>query len=553
MQDERTGSWIVFNGEVYNFREIRSELQARGIAFTSDGDTEVVLKAYLAWGPDALKRMLGMFGLAIWDEPKHRLFLARDRLGVKPLYYAVLDTQLVFGSELRSLMRSELINARLDSNSVAGYLSLGSVPEPSTMIDGVQLLPPGHWTYWDGTELELHEYWSLRQCFAEDHALPQRDLALHVKDLLEQSVQARLVSDAPIGVFLSGGVDSTAVTALAARYSSGLRTVSVVFDEVEFSESDYIRVVAERFGTAHSEVRLTASDLMSQIPAAVAAMDQPSFDGINTFVVANAARKDGLTVALSGVGADELFGGYASFRRGQVLDRWRRVLPPSGRRAAGAAAARVLPDTDRSRKLGRWLRDGADGDPIELVLRELFAPVERFDLAPELPAANHTDRWLLAGNDPFNRVSYTELTYYMGNVLLRDTDCMSMAVGLEVREPFLDHRLVELIASQPGRAKRGHSTKAVLKAALAGELPREVAARSKMGFTLPFSEWLRGPLRPVVEETLLDQHVGGQLAQVLEPRAVAANWDAFLKGRTTWNRPWALFTLKRWSNTWLPS
>jgi len=458
MKDPASGSWITYNGEIYNFRELRVELEASGRRLHTGSDTEVILQAYAAWGTDALPRLRGMFALALWDQPAGRLILARDRLGVKPLYYTTHQGRLAFASEVRSLLLAGAARRELDLVGLRDYLALGAVQDPHTLLEDVRSLPAGHLAIWQEGELRLEEYWSLRDSFlAHRPAGTAAEEARQVRSLLEESVRLRMISDAPIGVFLSGGIDSGAVTALAARVSSQpVRTVSVVFREERYSEQDRIRRVAQRHATDHTELCLAPADLLRLLPEALAAMDQPTFDGVNTFVVSREARQAGLTVALSGVGGDELFGGYPSFARVPRLQQARRWLPRPARRPA-AAAVRAGAGDDRTWKLSRWLGAGDDLDgPAPLLTRELFSPPDRARLAQTLngvsPRLPEAEAWL-ADLDPFNQVSWYELTHYMRNVLLRDGDSLSMASSLEVREPLLDHRLVEHVVTLPGAVK----------------------------------------------------------------------------------------------------
>jgi asparagine synthase (glutamine-hydrolysing) len=553
MKDPETGNWIVFNGEIYNFKQLRAELSTVGCVFQSCGDTEVVLKAYGRWGADAVERFVGMFAFAIWDAACGRLVMARDRLGVKPVYFVIKDGALLFASELRALLASEWIDRRLEPAGLGGYLALGAVPEPSTMVAGVRALGPGTVVTWDGHALREREYWSLRACFEQAAPAPPQAPTECVTELLSEAVRARLISDAPVGVFLSGGLDSASVTALAKTHEENIRTVSLTFAEKAFSERRFIQLLVDRAGTDHTEVCLSEHDLLECVPSALGAMDQPTFDGINTYLVSGAARQAGVKVALSGVGGDELFGGYPSFKRVPALMAARRWTPALLRRPIAKTLHHALPDTDGNRKLIRWIaaaRD-LDGRP-QLLLRELFSPAERSALlgSPK-PLGGLTDVDL-AGHDAFNLVSYAELAHYMRNVLLRDTDFMSMAHSLEVREPLLDHRLVEFVAQLPGSVKRnGHGPKALLQAAVADRVPAEIIRRPKMGFTLPFAHWLRRDLGSYVEDVLLDPGFGGQVAEAMDHDAVSQVWAGFRTGRVSWNRPWALFALKIWGQRWL--
>lgn len=549
MRSEPTGSWIAFNGELYNGGELRAELSRTGREFRGNSDTEVALAAWDEWGSDFLLRLRGMFALAVWDPRHDELLLARDRLGIKPLYYSSDGPTLAFASEVKTLLAQGLAKRRLSTEALLSYLAFGGVHEPSTIVDGVAALPPGHVARWSVRRgLEVSPYWSLADAFAVRSALTDRAEAVAaVRERLLDAVQCHLVGDVPLGVFLSGGIDSSALTALVAEAGDRpARTISVVFSEQEYSEKPFADAVAARFGTDHVEVHLCEEDLLAELPQALDAMDQPSVDGINTFVVSRAARESGLTVALSGLGGDELFAGYDTFRQGPQLDLLRRLVPaPAGRLAARAMHARM--SSDRADKLGRWLSDSGTLASAYTLQRELVSPELATELAGRAYAHERCEAVAARASDPINAVSAKELNCFMRNVLLRDSDVMSMAHSLELRLPFLDHQLVELVAALPGRWKveRGRQ-KPLLVDALGGKVPAEIVDRAKMGFTFPFEHWLRGPLRREVEDCLTDPGHGGPVADALDGAAVERMWARFLAGETSWTRPWALYVAKAW-------
>lgn len=554
MQDPETGNWLVFNGEVYNFRALREDLKAVGVRFRSGTDTEVLLGAYRLWGLEAIGRLRGMFAFALWDAHRQRLLLARDPVGVKPLYYAELDNGFAFASEVRALLASGLMPRRLSREGLLSYLALGAVQEPHTMVESVRALPSAHLGLRSNGQFELRQYWSLRQCF-EPNGRVAKDVdgvAGEIRSTLASAVSLRLISDAPVGVFLSGGLDSSTITALAAQQSAQpIRTVSVVLEERAFSEESFIDLVTQRYGTQHTEIRLTHQGFAYLLPDAIAAMDQPTFDGVNTYVVSQQARKAGLTVVLSGIGGDELFGGYPSFGRAPGLKAMRQWIPSRLRRPLAALVRSAAGDTDRARKLSRWVRaDGdLDGHGASLA-RELFGPTDRQRLAKEGSPAHLLEEMNeeLTGLDDFNSISYFELSHYLRNVLLRDTDVMGMAHSLELREPLLDQHLIELVASLPGPIKQsGPGPKPLLVRAMREDLPPQILHRTKMGFTFPFAEWLRRTLRHSVEETLLDPGLGGLVGQALDSTAVKHVWQRFLAGSSSWVRPWSLYVLKQWA------
>lgn len=552
MQDPDTGNLIVFNGEVYNFQDIRHELEGQGDRFRSQTDTEVILKAYARYGLECLHRLRGMFAFGLWDAQQQRLFLARDRLGIKPLYYYHTSDRFLFSSEVRGLLASGLVPRQLSLAGLDSYLGLGAVQGPLTMIEHVYALPAGHYGICQDGKFTVHTYWKLpTQVNEEWEHRPRRKIVEHLRELLEESIRLRLISDVPLGAFLSGGVDSSAIASLMTRASPmPPQTVSIVFPEQEFSEAPYMRLIAQRFGSVHREIVLTAEELLETLPEALAAMDQPTFDGINTYIVSKYTRQGGLTVALSGVGGDELFGGYPSFLWAPRLERLRQWVPSPLKYGAAALIQHALRHNDRARKLGRWFQDRELGNSAYFLVRELFSPGDRRHLVPVLNSdVGQPNGAVLdesASLDNWNRVSALELSHYMRNVLLRDTDNMSMAHGLEVRLPFLDHRLVEFLLSLPGDVKvAGNQPKALLVEAI-GDLPPEIVSRRKQGFTLPFSMWLRDQLKEEVEAVLLDASGTGALGEILDRTAVHDIWKRFLSGKGVWVRPWALYVMQQW-------
>jgi asparagine synthase (glutamine-hydrolysing) len=556
---------IVYNGEIYNFRELRVELEALGHRFHTRSDTEVVVHAYESWGDRCVERLNGMFAFALVEMPQGRtgraarVFLARDRMGIKPLYYALVDGKLLFASEVRTLLASGCVPSRISSAAVPAYLLFGSVCEPLTLIEGVASLPPGHSMSVPATvpasAPEPKRYWEAPQVAPPTAAPPAR----HVRALLESAVASHLVADVPVGVFLSSGLDSTAIAALASRARAGIHTFTVAFADAEFSEAEIARRTAVRLGTDHCELTLSDQEMIARLDEAISAFDQPSMDGINTYFVSWAARQAGLKVALSGLGSDEIFGGYSPFRSTAGV-------------SSAAAAARMLPQPLRALLAGGLARTNVFGsspdssrkgsaaflDPNALphpyfFTRLLFTPQAVASALREEPSSWSSSlwwRWLsdsarrADSMDAFTGVSWLELRSYMLNTLLRDTDAMSMSHSLEVRVPFLDAPLVEYVLALPENAKRGARPKALLIAALGDLLPEEIVTQRKRTFTFPWEHWLRGALGKRVAAGLADWSPA--LASQLSGDFAQAVWQDFLAGRTTWSRPWSLYVLNEW-------
>ncbi len=565
MQDAETGNWIVYNGEIYNFRELRTRLQAEGALFESQSDTEVLLKAYGKWGEKCLGELRGMFAFAIWDAKRTRLLLARDPMGIKPLYYCSTAQYFLFASELRTLLGTGLIPRRLDQAGLINYLNFGSLYDPITMIQGVSVLEAGHYAVWEQGRLQKTMYWDLAlhgrastaSSYLEGNETARKDLENEVYATLDQTVRMQTVSDVPVGLFLSGGIDSSSVAGILSRAGIRLNSFSIVFREGEYSEAEYSRAAARAFATDHQEIMVSQGDALDAIPYALKAMDQPSIDGFNTYLIARQTRAAGIKVALSGLGGDELFAGYSSFRdvpRMEHFDRFWGRFPWALRQPLARMFSSVASDSDQNRKLAALggARDGAI-HPYFLA-RALFTPGQRNSLLALideecLARANAPLRETLehaAELDPINRVSYLEARCYMLNTLLRDSDVMSMAHGLELRVPLIDHQLADELMSLPGAWKMDAKVpKPLLVGALKGALPDEIVHRKKQGFTLPYERWLRENLRPEME-TAFQNIPPGPLGRLLNHDSVMQVWKDFLDQRTSWSRVWSLYVLQRW-------
>ncbi|MBL8000636.1 MAG: asparagine synthase (glutamine-hydrolyzing) [Flavobacteriales bacterium] len=546
---------IVFNGEIYNYRELRAELGAHH--FRTGSDTEVLLAAYAEWGIACLDRLQGMFGFALWDHRTSELHVVRDRLGVKPVYLWRKEGRLAFASELRALLATGLVPRRLDRVALADHLRYQTVHAPSTLVKDVRMLMPGHRLVWKAGAVEEVRWWDPVKAARRDAAtMDLPTVQRQVRELLGAAVAKRLVSDVPFGAFLSGGIDSSAVVGLMAQASSTpVHTFSVVFDEERFSEERYARLVAQRFGTKHTAIRLTPADMLRELPGALAAMDHPSGDGPNTYVVSKVTKEAGITMALSGLGGDEVFAGYPVFTRTLRLQRLQAaaLVPAALRGLAGDLVAALRGDLP-ARKLAALARlPGFSPAHTYPLSRLVFDDAELAWLLPggALPpnAVARLAHQLLHADGgsalpALSQVSLLESAAYMQNVLLRDADQMSMAHALEVRVPFLDHDLVEFVLGVPDALKYPTTPKRLLVDSLGDLLPREIVDRPKMGFTLPWADWMRADLRAFCEERLRDPRMG----EVWNAKAVEALWQRFLRGdkATPWGRLWHLVVLADW-------
>lgn len=535
MRDSLTGNWIVINGEIYNHREVRRALPAPENGWRSSGDTETVLQGYAVWGRDCLSRLRGMFAMAIWDEAAGELWCARDRLGIKPFYFYRDDKRFAFASEARALLDSGLVERRLNPRGLAGFVRFGSLPEPLSLIEGVESLPAGHWLrVREGKVVEQRRYWAPNP--DSINASSEAEIVKSVRRQLERAVQEHLLSDVPVASFLSGGIDSSIVTALAAQASSSpIKTFTVGFRDAELDESEYAEAVATRYHTDHHRVLLTDDEAVEMVSDAVAAMDLPSADGVNTYVVSSAVARNGIKVVLSGLGGDELFGGYRSFKLLPQMERW-------------ASVAGLLPKRLRRMAAG----GGSKGERAAEMTSAGLSVLDRYDFMRAMwsDAELHSMGFDSIGyelEEPPPRltgatqVSLMELQGYMRSTLLRDSDAMSMAHSLELRVPLLDHELVETCLKAQ---VAGSGQKTLLLKAAGNLLPDGIANRPKQGFVFPMDRWMRAPLRQFVADGIshlrqADIFPGLELNQLVE---------RFHARQLAWARLWAFVVLGHWVN-----
>ena len=569
MANADRSSWIAYNGECYNAAELREWLVSRGRSFHSGTDTEVVLQLYDEIGDACVERLRGMFAFAIWDAPKNRLLLARDRLGIKPLYYALTADGIVFASEIKALLSSGIISPRIAPHGVRAFLQLGHIPAPWTAIDGVQPLEPGHCAVWQDGKFQKSSYWDLQAHANGAGAKETTETAsLGLAEQLLDATRLHLISDVPVALFLSGGIDSAALGALAQRAGADqLTALTIGFEDSALDESEPSHRTAELLGISHRVLKLTARETHDSLDHAMWAMDQPTVDGLNAYWICRTAAHAGFKVALTGQGGDELFGGYASlhwFERFTHAASWLKPVP------RGLATAMLDHDAFpfRWRKLSYLA--GAD-DPFvaaELAVKIHFLQRDVNQLLdPGLAAAGedgefsgrgeeagaHLREWAARarGADLLEKVAYLDVHAHLEPRLLRDGDAMSMAHSLELRPVFLDHKLVEFVFAMPGALRMQH--KKLLLDAMRSVMPddtyREIAGRPKRTFSFPFAEWLAGELRPEVEAAFSADRVSA--AGILSPAAVQSVWKRFLEhpGRVGWSRVWSLFVLQRWCET----
>ncbi len=517
---------VVFNGEIYNYQQLIPELQMLGHVFHTQSDTEVIVHAWEAWGERCVERFRGMFAFALWDRNRQTLFLARDRLGVKPLYYALLpDQTFIFGSELKSLLAHGGLPREIDPPAIEEYFALGYVAEPRTIYRQAKKLPPGHrLTLQRGQGMPApRQFWDVH--FTLDNPISEADACAELTQRLSESVRLRMISEVPLGAFLSGGVDSSVVVAAMAGLSNGpVNTCSIGFDDPRFNESEFAAKVAQRYQTAH-RLETVASDDFDLIDTLARLYDEPYADSsaIPTYRVCQLARKH-VTVALSGDGGDETFGGYRRYRLHMMEERMRSLLPTSLRRPLFGLLGRAYPKADWAPRVlrAKTTFEGMARNSVEAYFHSvsiLRGPMRQAlfsdKLKRELGGYDALDVFQRHArqaetDDPLALIQYLDMKTYLVGDINTKVDRASMAHSLEVREPLMDHELVEWMATLPTSLKvRGNNGKHLLKKAYEPQLPHDVLYRPKMGFAVPLARWFRGPLRARVQQAVL----GSQLAE----------------------------------------
>ncbi len=516
IRNEDGSIWIVFNGEIYNYPELRADLEKRGHRFYTKADTEAIVHAYEEYGHDCPNKLNGMFAFAIWDERKQCLFIGRDRLGKKPLYYYHDRERLVFGSELKSILQVKSIPRRVSPEALDLYLTYEYIPAPHTIFADLKKLPAGHTiTIHDNGKTELRRYWDLH--FHENGHRPQ-ELRQGLVDLLQDAVKIRLMSDVPLGAFLSGGIDSSCIVALMARVmDQPVKTFSIGFEEGSYNELYYAREIARHFKTDHHEM-IIRSNALEWTEKLVKHLDEPlgDFSIFPTFLVAQMARQH-VTVALSGDGGDELFGGYDTYVADAMARKYRK-LPAILRNELIPAVTRMIPPTEKKKGAINRLKRFVDGavlpEDLQHVRWMIFLTEQEKSslygdamrtMARTTEAHDFIRHFFQRADskDYVNRQLYVDLKTYLCDDIMVKVDRMSMATSLEARAPFLDYRVVEYAATIPGALKiQGTQTKKILKEAMKELLPPAIIGRGKEGFSIPIKNWLKNELRPMMLEVL---------------------------------------------------
>jgi len=565
--------WIVLNGEIYNFVELRNSLVAKGHSFRTNSDTEVIVHLYEEFGEECVQKLRGMFAFALWDVVQQKLFLARDRIGQKPLYYSIVDGSLIFSSEIKAILQDPKIERRINREALDDYLTYGFVPSPKTIFQGIYKLPPAHYLTCKEGRTRIERYWSVT--YKSDENKGETFYAQRLEELLYESVKLRLVSDVPLGAFLSGGLDSSLIVAIMSGLSSRpVKTFSIGYKENSWNELQYARLVSERFGTEHKEFEVTC-EVESLLPKLVWHLDEPFADSsaIPTYYVSKMTRQY-VTVALSGDAGDEVFAGYRRYQ-GRRMARYFNYLPRWFRDKFISNVLKRLPEptayygtsTIKKAKLFVDYARAVNNNPHTSWL-PFFTPEEKTKLYnhnSEINILNYSSKFLheyfkafetsseLSRNaqDPVTQMLWVDLMTSLPEDMLTKVDRMSMAASLEVRSPLLDHKLIEFMATVPTRLKlKGLTTKYILKKSVEHLLPKEIIHRKKQGFAAPIASWLKHELRPQVGDYLLSEN--SQSRNYFDQEYIKRLINDHQNGRSDFSRQiWALLNFEVWHRTFL--
>lgn len=532
---------LVFNGEIYNFKTLKSQLN---YDFETNSDSEVIIAAYHKWGKECVKHFNGMFAFAIWDNHKEELFIARDRVGIKPLYFYKDDNQFIFSSQIKGILASGKVKCELNSSELSNYLKFQTIYAPNTILKNIFLLEAGTTLILNSSGIKKEKYWTSEKDISEINDDNYSETKNKVNSLLTSAVERRMVSDVPFGAFLSGGIDSTLMVALMSKVSkSPINTFNISFAEKEFSEAKYAEAVANKYKTNHTEINLTPNDLLNDIETAINFMDSPSADGINTFVVSKHTRKHGVKMAISGLGGDELFAGYPQFKQMNFLNRIKHLdkIPHSLRSTISKV---ITSKTSKSeiQKVSNWL--GANTWDMQSLYPTFRQQSTEADISKII---NSKPEGILSyhdGSTLLNNMSVNEINTYLQHVLLRDSDQMSMASALEVRVPFMDHELIDYVLTIPDKYKYPSTQKKLLVESFPDILTPEITNRKKMGFVFPWDKWLKNELKEFVEINLeeLKNH------EEFSSDGIENLWMRFLSGDKSvyWTQIWGLVVLGKW-------
>jgi len=568
LSNENETVWAIFNGEIYNFRELRSGLEARGHKFKTTSDTEVIVHSYEEYGEECFKRFNGMFAIGIWDESQKRLVLARDRLGKKPLYYSLINGTFIFASELKAILGYPYFPRKVDPLSLMKYLFFEYIPSPHTIFKDAKKLPPASYLIWEGRKTEVQEYWSPFCIEQTEKDLSEAEVELRMVDLLRNSVKRRLISDVPLGVFLSGGIDSSTITAFAQKEVPGkIKTFSIGFEDPSFDESKYARLASKHLGTEHHEQTMTPSDLLNLVPNLPDILDEPMADAsiLPTYLLSKFTREH-VTVALGGDGGDELFAGYPTYLAHKFARRYEmfrgslhpiiaflgNLLPVSDNNISFDFKVKKFlsgigyPDGIRNFV---WLGSFSFPELRKVLSLGLDVPFDPIRIAEEIQSYERG----FPLKDETTLLQYLDLKLYLQDDILVKVDRASMACSLEVRAPFLDHEFVEFVMNLPSSLKlRRFTAKYLLKKVMKDFLPKEVIHRKKKGFGVPIAKWVKGPLRELFGDLLSFDRIKRE--GFLNPSYVSSLLqDHLVNKKDNRKQLWTLLVWELWVNRYHPS
>tara|TARA_B110001450_G_scaffold134513_1_gene126315 strand:+ start:4490 stop:6361 length:1872 start_codon:yes stop_codon:yes gene_type:complete len=545
---------LVYNGEIYNFLELKKQL-SKSYKFKTESDTEIIIAAYMHWGINMVTKFNGMFSFALWDKKNEQFFLCRDRLGIKPLYYSEDQESIIFSSSLKAINQYYVTKTSINKDDFVDFLRFGTVHSPNTFLNEIKSLERASYLIASSEETKIVEYWNF---FNNSILIKKEEPQKKIKKLLLDSVDKRMMSDVPFGVFLSGGIDSSILVAAASKVSTkNINTFSIVFKEKSFDERKYSRMIASKYKTNHFDLELNPEDILHQIEEPFKFMDHPSVDGINTYFISKVVKNKGYKMAISGAGADELFSGYPVFKNSIELSnkKWLFSFPPQIRKLASKLLYLYKPNL-QSEKMGEILNlkllELSNFYPI---FRKIFSDSSIMNLSNRNLKLENPYSQLWAENELsfdqrgydtsfLNKVSSLEIETYLQNVLLRDADQMGMANSLEIRVPFLDHRLVEYVLSLSDKLKYPEYSKKLLVDSTKGWIPNEIIHRKKMGFVFPWEKWMKNELKSFCKNSIANL----ESVPFFDMNYTYSLWGSFLKNnsRVHWLQIWNLVVIGKW-------
>ena len=532
---------LVFNGEIYNYQNLKSKLN---YDFETNSDSEVIIAAYHKWGKDCVNYFNGMFAFAIWDNLKEELFVARDRVGIKPLYFFKDDNLFVFSSQIKGVLASEKVKFELNSGELSNYLKFQTIYAPNTIAKDIFLLEPATTLLINKQGIEKTKFWNIEKTEKDITTESYSEIKSNINSLLTNAVERRMVSDVPFGAFLSGGIDSSLMVALMSKVSSSpINTFNISFAEKEFSEAKYAEAVAKKYKTNHTEINLTPDDLLNDVTTALSFMDSPSADGINTYVVSKHTRKHGVKMAISGLGGDELFAGYPQFKQMDILNKFNIFdkVPLSLRSTVANLISRNSKRADIN-KIASWME--CEKWNIQNLYPTFRQQANSKQITELLNTNNSNNINYFDKSTLLNNISTNEINTYLQHILLRDSDQMSMASALEVRVPFMDHELIDYVLTIPDSLKYPSTQKKLLVESFPDILTPEIVNRKKMGFVFPWEKWLKNELKNFVEDNLSEL----ENYKEFNIPGIQNMWTKFLLGDKSiyWTQIWGLVVLGNW-------